>query len=170
MPLYQVRLPAAMDLETWLDELTWLVWYELLMHAQLEPLEPQAFVRVHEILRELLEAHVTTYRSCGHWSYCHAGTRPSPWMAESEFHPEQVKVQWYLLEVREGLEELVTEATDQISQLIATLLGGTLPRGVLDATVETALRRGLGRYLYDNPQCGTSAFCDGALRLDPWVR
>ncbi len=170
MPLYQLRLPASMDLEIWLDEVTWLVWDELLHHSQLEPLEPHAFVRIREILHNVIEGHLTTYRSCGRWSYCHAGTTPSPWMAETDYRPEELRVHWYILEVRESLEEIVAEATDRVSELITVLLGATLPRGVLDANIETALRRGLGRYLYENPHCGIGVFCDGALRLDPWSR
>lgn len=165
---YQLRLPERLDLDGWLDEVSWLVWEALSRHSPVEPLAPQVFVRIQEILREMLEHHVTTYRSCGRWSYCQAGTAPSPWMAPDDFHPDEPRVRWYILEVDQGLGEVVAEATDRLSELLFGVVGGTLPRGVMEPVIETALRRGIGRYLYENPHCGEQPFCGGALKVNPW--
>lgn len=168
MTMYQLRLPEHLDLDAWLDEVSWLVWDELTRHTQLEPLDPQAFVRIREILEQMLEEHVNTYRSCGLWSYCQAGTTPSPWTSPTAYCPEHFRVQWYILEVQDGLDELVEQAADRITELLFCLLGGSLPHSVIEANLETALRASIGRYLYENPHCGVSAFCQGRVPLNPW--
>lgn len=165
---YQLRLPASLDLERWLDEVSWCVWEELSRHASIEPMAPQLFVRIRELLQDVLKQHVTTYRSCGLWSYCQAGTTPSPWMPPAAFHPDEPRVRWYILKVKHGLDEVVAEATDRISELVFQVIVGSLPRGVMQPAIETALRRGIGRYLYESPHCGEQPFCDGALKVDPW--
>lgn len=168
MTMYQLRVPEHVGLDGWLDEVGWAVWEELKEHSALEALDPHLFPRIREVLEALMAAHVTTYRSCGLWSYCQAGTTPSPWMPPEAFRPDDQRVQWYILEVAQGLDELVTEATDQISEVLFGLLGASLPRSVIEANVETGLQRGIGRYLYENPHCGEHPFCQGAMRVDPW--
>lgn len=168
MTMYQLRLPESLDLDQWLDEVSWAVWEQLSCHSLLEPMAPQVFVRIRELLHEVLEQHVTAYRSCGLWSYCQAGTTPSPWMPPEAFHPDEPRVRWYILKVDHGLDEVVAEATDRISELVFQVVGGSLPCGVFEPAVETALRRGIGRYLYENHHCGEQPFCDGALKVDPW--
>lgn len=169
MAVYQLRLPTGWTLAAWIADLHWRVWYALMRHAPLEPLAPRACVRTREILEGLLAARVTTYRSCGQWSYCQAGTTPSPWTPPDAAPPDTPQVSWYILEVREGLEGLVTEATDRVDELIVGLLGRSIPRGVIAAALETALRGGIGRYLYENPHCGVSAFCHGRVPINPWL-
>lgn len=168
MLTYQLRLPVSRRLDDWLDEVSWAVWSELIHHAALEPLGPHAFVRIREILRGIFEQTVTTYRSCGLWSYCRAGTGPSPWTPEVAYRPDAEDVQWYLLEMPHGLDGLVAEVTDRVGKFLTCLLDGLLPRSVMEATVETALRRGIGRYLYENHHCGTHPFCADRIPLNPW--
>lgn len=168
MPTYQLRLPVARRLDDWLDEVSWALWDELVHHTALEPLGPHAFVRFQEILRDLFERTVTTYRSCGLWSYCRTGTGPSPWTPPDADRPEAADAQWFLLEVPQGLDGLVAEATDQVGEFLACFLSGSLSRSVIAGAVETALRRGLGRYLYENPHCGTHPFCAERVPRNPW--
>jgi len=168
MLTYQLRLPVSRRLDDWLDEVSWAVWSELVHHPALEPLGPHAFVRIREILHDLFESRVTTYRSCGLWSYCRAGTSPSPWTLQETYRPDAEDVQWFLLEVPYGLEGLAEEAADRIGEFLACFLSGLLPRSVMEATVETALRRGIGRYLYENHHCGAHPFCAGRVPLNPW--
>lgn len=168
MPTYQLRLPVSHGLERWLDEVCWGVLEALVRRTALGPWGPHAFVRIREILREVLERTVTTYRSCGLWSYCRAGTRPSPWMPQEAYQPEEAGVRWYLLEAPEGLEGLVAESTNRIGEFLACFLRESSPRSVIEAAVEAALRRGVGRYLYENSHCGTHPFCAERVPLNPW--
>ena len=168
MKHYQLRLPDHYDLARWVDEMNWFLWDELLRRTPFEKLAPHAFVRIRELLEEVLAKHVTAYRSCGLWSFCQAPAAPSPWMPPQAYWPDATKVQWFILEVQEGLEELVAETTDRISKFLFNLLGGSLPRGVIEPTIEAALQRGIGRYLYENPNCRTHPLCHASILYDPW--
>jgi len=168
MPMYQLQLPERLTVEGWLDEVSWLVLYELLHHPQLQHVPPHAFARVRELLRAVLEAHVTTYRGCGVWSFCRAGATPSAWGPETAPQPTPATVRCYILEVKERLEEVVTEATDGLAEFLFHLLGESLPRGVLEPAIEIALRRGIGKYLYDAPNCGTHPLCQYRVEVNPW--
>ena len=169
MILYQLRLPSSLDLDRWVDGISCGVWKRVLRQIQ-TPIGPYAFVRIRDILQQTLQRHVTTYRSCGLWSYCQAGTVPSPWMARDAFHPDDPGAHWYLLEVQKDLAELVTEATHAIAAWLDRLCIEIVPRQVLEADVDAALRHGIGQYLYENPNCGTEPFCEGAIRYDPWKK
>lgn len=168
MITYQLRVPTTRALDQWVDELSWAVWDELAHHTALDSLGAHAFVRIREILHALFQTHVVAYRSCGLWSFCRAGTRPSPWMPETAYRPADEAVHWYLLEVPETLEALVAEAADRVAEFLDCFAGGALPRSVMDSAVEIGLRRGVGRYLYEHPQCGTHPLCAGRVALNPW--
>lgn len=169
MPTYQLRLPDSRRLDDWLDEVSWATWDEVVHHTTVEPLGPHAFVRIRQILRERFESTVKAYRSCGLWSYCRAGARPSAWMPEACCRPEEHPGPWYLLEAPQGLPGVVADATDRLGEFLTCFLGGPLPRRTMETAVETALRRGVGPYLYENPGCGSHPFCDARIPLNPWL-
>ena len=169
MAAYQVRLPEAYDLERWLDEVSWAVWNQLAGRLDTSTLTPHVFVRIHEILHDAFRAHVKTYRSCGLWSYCRAGTKPGPWMPLEAYQPDEIHVRWYVVQPCEALETMITDAAEQIAGLVIDILGGTSSREGIARASAAGLREGVGRYLYENTRCGGNPFCQGAVAMDPWI-
>lgn len=169
MATYQVRLPEYHTLETWLDEVNWLLWYGLMHHAEVEEISPHAFVRMRQIIRDMLERSLNAYSDCGLWEVCRVGTAPGPWMSSADFRPDDTGVRWFILEINGGVDQLVTDVTREVEALLGWLMREPVPREHLQADVAQALRKGIGPYLWQNPNCRAHPLCFGALKRNPWV-
>jgi hypothetical protein len=89
-------------------------------------------------------------------------------MRHPPFAEEEVD-QWYILEVREDLKELVTEITGFLFCTLVELTGDRMIPPDLEMEVEEALKESLGRYLCENVFCGETLLCGDAVQFDPWV-
>lgn len=171
MRRYQLRFPRERRLQELVDEVAEAIWEKGAEDFKLQELAPNAFGPLRDLVQGVLKNHVTQYDLCGLGVECQEGAVPGPWITLEELAVSKEQKDWYILEVREGLQELVQEITDSVILLLKEQGIGMMistPWGI-GASVEEALRDSLGRYLYENVSCGETLLCRDAQKLDPWA-
>ncbi|MBI3615163.1 MAG: hypothetical protein HY211_01475 [Candidatus Omnitrophica bacterium] len=173
MKRYQLHYPKERPLEDLVDEVSWALWERVIQRLEMGQRGSNLpfYTSLRNAVGELLQRHVTQYDLCGLGRQCEEGVSPSPWASGRAPSKAEERAGWYVLEVNQGLEELVKEVADGLVLLLLQAGGGTITASPveLQALAEESLKQSLGPHLFENISCGETLLCRDAVKLNPWL-